>query len=329
MSNKKWYMLDDIADFDGINNFFKATGTPTLNEDAESIDLWSEADFEEIFERQSFKSIFIKETNDPWTKFKSIYTSWLDRNKNFIANEIYTLLSKYNPIHNYDRNEIYSGSDVTTKTPDNWKSEKIEAPDNWKRTETQKPTEWTVERTHAFNDYVETNTETPTDWQKKITDEPDNWKKTTETEGSNTSNQNISTNSVIPFNGDSFQDINKSVTQETKKIGETQAGKYEVTEEQTGTYTRESEKSGSETITDVTSGQYATEITETGRKIETTEQSGTFEDLTEYGKQIHISGNIGVTTTAQMIKEVLNLYDADFVERWLMRFFNAYCFYVR
>lgn len=326
---KKWYKLDNIANFEGINNFFKATGTPTLEADAEPIVLWTENDFEDIFDKQCFKSIYLHETSMPWEGFKEKYTRWINRNKDFIANEMYTLYKKFNPIHNYDRHEEYSGDDTTTKTPDNWTTTRTEEPDDWKRTETQKPTSWQVQRTHGFTDYTETTVDTPEEWQKVTTDEPENWKKTTETEGQNTANQSDTTNSVIPFNGSSFEDVNKSVTHDAKKIGETQAGKYEVTEEQTGTFTRELTKNGTETITDVTSGQYATEITETGKRTETTEQTGTLEDKIEYGKVVDISGNIGVTTTSAMIMEVVKLYDIDFVDRWLKRFFDEYCYYVK
>ena len=116
---KQWYKLADIADFSNINNFFAAEGTPTFEANAQAIQLWSESQFEDVFDMNSEKSIYVAVTNDAWGSFKNKYTQWLNRNKNFIADELDALLRKYNPIYNYDRHEVYGGSDTVTKTPTN------------------------------------------------------------------------------------------------------------------------------------------------------------------------------------------------------------------
>lgn len=370
---KKWYRLNEIADFENINNFFKATGTPTLEANLQAIDLWSEDDFEALFDDQSEKSIYLTESVAPWQGFKNKYTQWLNRNKNFIANELYTLLKKFNPIYNYDKHEVHSGDDTTTKTPEEWIQTRTETPDDWKRTETQTPTNWQKENTKSYTNYHETETETPTNWENTRTETPTNWqkqidhsvsngyketesqkptswKKETQTEGTPETNNNTATrNQIIPFNGSDFANVSQSITVESKKVSETQSGTfdvertqtgtktdtetqtgtYQVTEEQAGTYERDRTKTGTETDTETQSGTYTVETTEEGSKVETIEQAGTMEDKTEYGHIIDVTGNIGVTTTAQMIAEVLNLYDTDFVKRWLMRFFNEYCYYVK
>ena len=51
------------------------------------------------------------------------------------------------------------------------------------------------------------------------------------------------------------------------------------------------------------------------------------EDVTEFGHEIDTEGYTGVSAT-ELIKEVIALYDCDFVKRWIMKFFNEYCYYI-
>ena len=430
---KKFYKLDEIADFENINNFFAATGTPTYKTGAQELTLWNEAQFESVFEEQCEKSFYNKETLDPWGAFKNKYTQWLARNGNFIANELEALLEKYNPIYNYDRHEVYSGSDTetqtptdwvgtTTETPDNWKQTTTQTPTNWKETETQTPTNWQDQNVKSYTDYHETETQTPTNWEKTETQTPTNWQKTstdsftnyketetqtpnnwqktstdsftnyketetqtptdwieaTTTEGGSGANGEATQNQIIPFNGTDWANVSKSATQREQNVQKEQSGTYQTekaysgtksntesqtgtfatekavtgtkanTESQTGTYqtvreqdgTYETDKviTGSETDTRTQSGTYTTETAhtgtfkteteETGSRVETNEKSGTFETETSYGKKVEITGNIGVTTTAEMIEQVLRLYDTDFVYRWITRFIDSVCVYV-
>ena len=334
---KQWYKLSDIADFTNINNFFAAEGTPTFEANAQAIQLWSESQFEDVFDMNSEKSIYVAVTNDAWGSFKNKYTQWLNRNKNFIADELDALLRKYNPIYNYDRHEVYGGSDTVTKTPTNWVQTKTETPDNWKETVTQTPTGW-----------KQTETQTPT-----------NWVKTNQTAGNSpTLNASASIEAVIPFDGTDFANVSKSSEQHSKMETETQAGTYETaksitgsktdTETQSGTYqtvteqdgTYETDKTvtGTKTDTETTSGTfqtetshtgtYTTETATTGSRSETVEQEGTLEDETVYGKTVDIEGNIGVLSSSDMIGQIIRLYDNDFVSRWINRFFDYYCCYV-
>lgn len=429
---KKFYKLEDIADFENINNYFAAVGTPTFTVDAQQINLWSESQFESIFEENTEKSFYCKETNDPWGAFKIKYTQWLGRNNSFIANELSALLSKYNPIYNYDRHEVSSGSDTELQTPDEWKDTKVITPDlkstttqtptSWKSTETQTPTNWQDQNIKSFTDYHETETQTPTDWveeteksfdqyhetetqaptnweqtvtqiptqwQKTSTDSytnyneteterPANWEKTTQTQGGSGANSEATQNQIIPFDGDDFANVSKSITLRdqnvketqsgtfahektisgTKTNTETQAGTYQTITEQDGTFETDRTKTGTETDTKTQSGTYETdriktgtetdtrtqtgtykteteqsgtyktETAETGTKTETSEKSGTFESKTTYGKKLDISGNIGVLSTEDMIRQVIELYDTDFIKRWVVRFIDSVCVYV-
>lgn len=389
--SKVFYKLEDIEDFDGIQNFFAGQGTPTYKDNAAPINLWSEAQFEDVFEKQSGKSLFVKETDDPWGAFKNKYTQWMSRNSGFIANQLAALLEKYNPIYNYDRHEVYSGSDTQLKTPDAWKLTKTETPTNWKETvtqtptgwketETQTPTGWQEQNTKTYDQYHETETQTPTNWEKTETQTPTqwqksntdsytdyhetdtqtptNWEKTTQTDGGSSGNGESTQNQIIPINGSDFANVSKSTTQRQQYIKETQGGTYETdktitgtkshTETQSGTYqtvtaqdgTYETDrtKTGTETDTKTQSGTFKTETEHTGTfktetehtgtRTETEEQTGTLEDKTTYGKMVNIEGNIGVTTTAEMIKQILELYDVDFIDRWITKFIDSCCVYV-
>ena len=386
---KKFYKLEDIANFENINNYFAAVGTPTFSVDAQQINLWSESQFESIFDENTEKSFYCKETNDPWGAFKIKYTQWLGRNNSFIANELSALLSKYNPIYNYDRHEVSSGSDTELQTPDEWKDTKVITPDNWKSTTTQTPTNWKSTETQTPTNWEQTVTQTPTQWQKTSTDSftnyneteterPTNWEKTTQTQGASGSNAEATENKIIPFDGSDWANVSKSVTQRdqnvketqsgtfahektisgTKTNTETQAGTYQTTTEQDGTFETDRTKTGTETDTKTQSGTYETdriktgtetdtrtqtgtykteteqtgtyktETAETGTKTETSEKSGTFESKTTYGKKLDISGNIGVLSTEDMIKQVIELYDTDFIKRWIVRFIDSVCVYV-
>lgn len=430
---KKFYKLEDIANFENINNHFAAVGTPTFTVDAQQINLWNESQFESIFEENTEKSFYYKETNDPWGAFKIKYTQWLGRNSSFIANELSALLSKYNPIYNYDRHEVYSGNDTELQTPDEWKDTKVITPTNWKttttqtptnwkstetqtptnwqdqnvksytdyhETETQTPTNWIEETEKSFDQYHETETQTPTNWEQTVTqtptlwqktstdtftnynetetERPTNWEKTTQTQGASSSNGEATENRIIPYDGSDWANVSKSDTQRNQNLKETQSGTfahektitgsktnteaqtgtYQTTTAQDGTFETDRTKTGTETDTKTQSGTYETDRTktgtetdtrtqsgtyttetaqtgtyqtetaETGTKTETSEKSGTFENKTTYGKKLDVSGNIGVLSTEDMIKQVIELYDTDFIKRWIVRFIDSVCVYV-
>lgn len=323
--SKVWYKLEDIEDFEHTaQNFFKASYAPTLEENAANIDLWTDENFIDLFEQQSEKSILLKETEDPWGSFKNKYSQWIARNGALIANEAYTLFMKYNPIHNYDRHEEYTGSDTITKTPTNWLETKTETPNNWKETTTQKPTNWEKTTTQTPTAWEKTDTDTFTDYTETDTQTPTGWK--TETKSTDFLNPSIDVNKVVPFDSDTLTAV--SATQKMINNTEEQKGTMQDQRTITGSKTHTSEQTGTYQTTEEQAGTYETERTETGSRSTTTAQTGTFEDETEYGKVVDIYGNIGTLTTGAMIKETVELYDSDFIARWLNRFFNTYCAYV-
>ena len=389
--SKKFYKLDDIANFTNINNFFKLEASPNTMDSALApvYILWTEEMFEDVFEQNCEKSIYIHETNDAWGKFKNLYTQWVARNKTFIANEMDALSQKYNPIENYNRYEEHSGEDVNTKAPDEWIQTTTETPDDYKVTTTQTPTNWVKENNRSYDDYHETETDTPTNWETTKTDTPTNWVtektdtpanwkkevaeeyedyKETETQTPNGWTQETSklsinnggnvNNKVVPFEAtepelvsQTESSTSENTATEQKGIFETskaiegrktvtetqdgsyissteQSGTFQTVTEQSGTFEHDKTISGSETITEEQKGSFKTEVEESGSKVITNEQSGEMVDTTAYGHIIETKGNVGVTTSQQMIASSLELYSHDFVYRWLMRFFDSCCVYV-
>ena len=146
--------------------------------------------------------------------------------------------------------------------------------------------------THTFtpDDYKETVTQKPTNW--KVTQRPNDWKVTqtptdwiTTVEGEDTDNESNSSTKYYGFGSDSanpLQDVQTKV-------------KNKQTTEISGTY--ENETSG--TFEEETSGTFATETT----------KEGTEEDKTEYDTTLTRSGNIGVTTSQQMIESERKLWE--------------------
>ena len=293
---KQWYKLEDIADFTNINNFFAAEGTPTFETNAQAIQLWSESQFEDVFDMNSEKSIYVAVTNDPWGSFKNKYTQWLNRNKNFIADELDALLRKYNPIYNYDRHEVYGGSDTVTKTPTNWVQTKTETPDNWKETVTQTPTGWKQTETQTPTNWKETETQTPTNWEKEVetsytnfheteTQTPTNWEKTETQTPTNWQKQNTET----------YTNYNETETQTpTNWVKTNQTAGNSPTLNASASIeavipfngsdfanVSKSSEQHSKMETETQGGTYETAKTITGSKTDTETQSGTYQTVTE------------------------------------------------
>lgn len=217
-----------------------------------------------------------------WTMYKNKWT------RLWALNNI-----EYDPIENYSMIEKKTGTDTGLKTPSNWKSStEHTVSQDYKETDTDKPTNWKEEHDHhASNDYKATETETPTDWKKV-------------NESLKADNEAENTTQIIPFNGSDFASTGKTKTEVKSKQ----------TEEQQGTYKKDSEVSG-HLYDDVTqSGTYAREHTQTGSKKEETTQSGTFEDKMTYNTELRRSGNIGITTSQMMAESEIKLWQWLFFE---------------
>ena len=202
----------------------------------------------------------------------------------------YAVLSaQYDPIENYSMEEKHTGNDTRLETPTNWKETTTEKPgvNGYSETETQTPTNWKESRKETVGDdgYAETETQTPTNWEKTIeSDKADN-----DVEGST---------SLYAFNSSDPVPISKSETQTDSKSVETQSGTYETKREISGEKDVDIERTGT----------YETKREIEGEKITETGHTGTYEDKTTYNSTLKRSGNIGVTTSQQMIEQEINLW---------------------
>lgn len=207
--------------------------------------------------------------------------------------EYAVLSAQYDPIENYSMEEKHTGNDTRLETPTNWKETTTEKPgvNGYSETETQTPTNWKESRKETVGDdgYTETETQTPTDWEKTIeSDKADN-----DVEGST---------SLYAFNSSDPVPISKSETQTDSKSVETQSGTYETKKEISGEKDVDIERTGT----------YETKREIEGEKITETGHTGTYEDKTTYNSTLTRSGNIGVTTSQQMIEQEINLWKWNF-----------------
>ena len=241
--------------------------------------------------------------------------------------EYNTLLLEYNPIENYSMIETHTGSDTVTDTPTNWKETETKTPTNWKETETQTPTNWTESRTETVGQdgYTETETQTPTDWIET-------------TKGLQADNQADADNSIYAFNSASAVKVSESTSKvssksevertgtfetaktiEGEKITDTvRTGTYETEKETSGKFETETQRTGTYETEKETSGTFETETERTGTYETETERTGTYEKETAYDTELRRSGNIGVTTSQQMITSEREL--------WLWHYFQDVVF---
>ena len=255
----------------------------------------------------------------------------------------------------------------TTETPGlNRGTTETESFANYHETETKTPTDWKETETKAPTNWKETETKTPTNWKDTEVQTPTNWEETTE--GLLADNHSESTNSIYAFNSSTAVDTgkvtadskNKSTVKRTGTFQTemTHSGTFETETETSGTFETETktsgtfetdlEKSGTKTVTktetgtletdmtiqgtkestEVQSGTFETETTDTGTDTTMTEQTGTFEDKMTYNTTVTKSGNIGVTTSQQMIQSEIDLRTRRFVRDVIREFFDlvsVYC----
>ena len=255
------------------------------------------------------------------------------------AKQYDTMFFEYNPIENYSMVETHSGSDTTTDTPTNWKDTQTQTPTNWTQTETQTPTNWKETETQTPTNWKETETQTPTNWKETRTESvgedgyketetqtPTDWKDTTV--GLKADNEADASNKIYAFNSASAVDVSESTSSVSSKSEVTKSGTFttdkEITgerifdTEKTGTYETEKETSGTfETETERT-GTYQTQTQTTGTYKTENEKTGTYEKETVYDTELTRSGNIGVTTSQQMITSEREL--------WLWHYFQDVVF---
>lgn len=211
-------------------------------------------------------------------------------NKNW-KKEYAVLAAQYDPIENYSMIETHTGTDTHTDTPTNWKETETQTPTNWKETETQTPTNW-----------ISTETQTPTEWIKTDTQTPTEWKETTV--GLKADNEAEAENKIYAFNSATAVPVSESNSSTSSKSETSRTGTFETTSEQAGTFETETEQSGT----------FQTETSHTGTFQTETSHTGTYEKEIEYNTQIRRSGNIGVTTSQQMIQSEIDLWKWNFFQ---------------
>ena len=199
--------------------------------------------------------------------------------------------AEFNPIENYDMTETHTGTDTGLKTPTGWKETETQTPTNWKETETQTPTNW-----------KKTTTETPDEWAETTVQTPEEWTETTE--GLKADNTSKSTGSVYAFNSATAVPSTESDTEVNSKQTKTQDGTYTTTHTQSGSRSTEESQEGTYQTETARSGSYQTE----------TSHTGTFEDKMTYNSTLHRSGNVGVTTSQQMLESSIKLWEWSFFE---------------
>lgn len=225
--------------------------------------------------------------------------------------------------------------ETETKTPTDWETETVHSATNYHETETKTPTDWEREIVHSNDQYTETNTDTPTNWTKTTeSDKADNISETgTSVYGFNSSEAVPSAKTKTELDSKT-EETQRGTYERTKEITgsqtdtETQTGTFETdltvtgsktdTETQSGTFETDLEISGSKTDTTTQSGTFATtkemkgvltdEHTQSGTFTETDTQNGTYEKKTTYNTTLTRSGNIGVTTSQQLIQSSVDLY---------------------
>lgn len=160
---------------------------------------------------------------------------------------------------------------------------KTDTPTAWKDTEVKTPANWKETKEHkpGVSGYSETETQTPTGWKKT-------------TEALTADNKSTTDTSVYGMNSSDPVPSAKTETELKNKNTETQSGTYETEKKVKGSLIDETSQTGT----------FTTETT----------KSGTYESETEYDTELRRSGNIGVTTSQQMIQSEIELWQWLFFE---------------
>lgn len=301
---KKLYKISDF--FTEEDSRFVLSGYAPTDETNTQISVVTKEDFfDAVLFNYGDRYIFIPETETPLNSFYRMWQGFCRRRSSNIAAGMYALGLLYNPIENYNSVEHHRGNDTGLKTPTGWKEEVTQEPTNWKK-----------ETTESYEDYKETETLTPDDWKTTETQTPTNWTK--ESTKNNANNEVNRGTSFYAFNSNNPVPVSSENTTEKLELKEEQKGTFETANEQTGTFETAKEITGSKGITEEQKGTFKT----------TAEQKGTLEDKTTYNSDITKTGNIGTTTTQQMLGSELELRRVDFVANVLAEFFcsnSIYC----
>lgn len=221
--------------------------------------------------------------------------------KKSIAMQIYALLKTYNPIENYDKT-----SEITT--------------DYKGRKENQITFNTGDKLTFSGSEINET---------EKIGKEKNETTKSgaEKTEFNNAQLKTTRENSRAPMTSSTYSNLDKN-EETTLAHNDSQITSYGVN----GVARKDTsviEYGADNTTRKDTNTTYFTnrynESAKTGTET-TVERFGTGADARQDVVTEHTHGNIGVTTSAQMVSEILQVYNLNFIESLLDGFFNHYCY---
>ena len=346
---KKFYQIEDFIDT--TSNAFVLKGTSPLTPNASEVTMCSSANvLNEIETQFGERSIYVKETETPFTDFTAMWTRWLSRRGDRLAASWEALHTKYKPLENYDRYE--AGEDTKTLTPaevttTHTPAETTVTDTPAEVTTTSSPAEVTTttspaETTTTSSPAETTNTITPaettrTDTPAEVTDTR------TPTVAHKKEEKYYAFNSASAVPVSSTDDTDISGTEVNAHTVNT-AGSEVLTVDEAGSDVLTVQTAGSEALTVQTAGSEALTVQTAGSEAVTVQHAGSIktevdsagsdavtvqaagEEKIEYGK--HVYGNIGVTSAMDLIRQEMEIDEKDFVYRAICEFINLYTVYV-
>lgn len=307
---KKFYQIDSFIDT--TSSAFALKGTSPLTANASEVTMCTSANvLAEIEQQFGERSIYVKETETPFTDFTAMWTRWLARRGDRLAASWEALHTKYKPLENYDRYE--AGEDTKTLTPA-------------EVTTTHTPAETTVTDTPAETTTTSSPAEVTTSISPAETTRTDTPAEVTDTRTPTL--QHTRGEDVYAFNSAAAVPLN-TVT-ETDVTGTEvnahtvdEAGSEVLTVQTAGSEVLTVQTAGSDAVTVQQAGSVKTEVDTAGSDAVTVQTPG--EEKIEYGK--HIYGNIGVTSAMDLIRQEMEIDEKDFVYNAICEFINLYTVY--
>ena len=326
---KKFYKIEDFIDT--TSNAFALKGTSPLSADATEVTMCSSSDvLEEIEQSFGERSVYIKETDTPFTDFAAMWARWLRRRGDRLAASWEALHTRYKPLENYDRHE--DGSDTKTITPaeTTTTSRPAETTDTIRpaeTTDTTRPAETTTTSRPAETTYETTPAETTTESSPA---ETTSTRTPTITHDQTDSFYAFDASGAIPVNKREDVDVSgdeaEALTVQTAgsdKFTVNTAGSDKLTVDTAGSDVVTVQTAGSDVHTVQTAGSDVHTVQTAGSDVFTVQQAG--EEVTEYGR--HTYGNIGVTSAMDLIRQEMEIDEKDFVYNAICEFINLYTVY--
>ena len=214
---------------------------------------------------------------------QSIIYSIMNTNE-YKYNTLYSTLNlDYNPIENYrvTENEATSGTHSDTEAHSGTHSD----------TDTHSGTD-----THTISNRIQDSGNSSTQFQTTST--------TTNTNNSFTDNNITSTDSVFAFNSGSWEQDKKNVTDNDTNVTGNETSQQDSSDTTTELHSTVSENNGTDTL------QHGETINNNGSHSETINNNGSHSE----NKTLTRSGNIGVTTSQQMIQSEREIALFNFVD---------------